>query len=202
MLGVTGDVTRVLDLGSADLKLTSSVSSKLTSAATSPLLLTDTHQQRLNEAPKKIVNVYGDERSLNQSDRIIIETHVPKVVTTTKSVRLRSANTKHRMVLAVVCCGNRVNETMTMLKSAATLSHSPLKIIVFTEDDLKPIFRNMYTSWPADVSERITLDLHSITFPADQDAAAWRKLFKPCASQRLFMPLGYQATSSTQHTHP
>lgn len=47
------------------------------------------------------------------------------------------------MVLAVVCCGNRVNETMTMLKSAAALSHSSLKMVVFTEEDLKPVFKNM-----------------------------------------------------------
>lgn len=47
------------------------------------------------------------------------------------------------MVLAVVCCGNRINETQIMLKSAAALSHSPLTMIVFTEDELKPAFKQM-----------------------------------------------------------
>ena len=47
------------------------------------------------------------------------------------------------MVLAVVCCGDRLNETRTMLKSAAVLSHSPLTMIVFTEDILKSAFTEM-----------------------------------------------------------
>ncbi|KAG0713463.1 Glucoside xylosyltransferase 2 [Chionoecetes opilio] len=93
-----------------------------------------------------------------------------------------------RLVVGVVCCGDRLNETRTMLKSAAALSHTPLTLIVFTEEALKPAFRDMHASWSQETRARISLDLHPITFPAGQDAAAWRKLFKPCASQRLFMP--------------
>ncbi|XP_050692432.1 glucoside xylosyltransferase 2-like [Eriocheir sinensis] len=122
-----------------------------------------------------------------------------KLVLPWKSVKseavVSSPSTQHlrhhvisRMVLAVVCCGDRVNETRTMLKSAAALSRTALTMVVFTEEALKPAFREMHATWPPEVRRRITLDLHSITFPPGQDAAAWRKLFKPCASQRLFMP--------------
>ncbi|KAK8723211.1 hypothetical protein OTU49_011912 [Cherax quadricarinatus] len=36
--------------------------------------------------------------------------------------------------------------------------------------------------------ENLPQNIHSITFPPGQDALAWRKLYKPCSSQRLFMP--------------
>ncbi|CAL4152259.1 unnamed protein product [Meganyctiphanes norvegica] len=94
----------------------------------------------------------------------------------------------NRMVLAVVCCGNRLNETRTMLKSAAALSRALLTLIVFTEEELKPAFSEMYESWAPEIRKRVSFSLQSITFPPGQDAQAWKKLFKPCASQRLFIP--------------
>lgn len=47
-----------------------------------------------------------------------------------------------RSHLAVVACGPRLEETLTMLKSAALLSKKPLHFYIFAEDDLHKGFRN------------------------------------------------------------
>lgn len=42
--------------------------------------------------------------------------------------------------LAVVACGNRLEETLVMLKSAVLFSHRKMHFHIFTEDALKPEF--------------------------------------------------------------
>ena len=42
--------------------------------------------------------------------------------------------------LAVVACGDRLEETLVMLKSATIFTTLPLKFHIFTEDDLKEEF--------------------------------------------------------------
>lgn len=44
------------------------------------------------------------------------------------------------MHLAVVACGDRVEETVTMLKSAVLFSVKKLRFHIFAEDELKPEF--------------------------------------------------------------
>uniref|UniRef100_A0A3Q4G0M5 Glucoside xylosyltransferase 1 n=1 Tax=Neolamprologus brichardi TaxID=32507 RepID=A0A3Q4G0M5_NEOBR len=43
-------------------------------------------------------------------------------------------------------------------------------------------------SWPGFIRYRFSYRVYSIRFP-NENAAEWKKLFKPCASQRLFLPL-------------
>lgn len=47
-----------------------------------------------------------------------------------------------RSHLAVVACGPRLEETLTMLKSALLLSRKPLHFYIFAEEDLHDSFRN------------------------------------------------------------
>lgn len=44
-------------------------------------------------------------------------------------------------------------------------------------------------SWPKMVQMKFNFTIYPITFPKD-NAREWKKLFKPCASQRLFLPVG------------
>lgn len=44
------------------------------------------------------------------------------------------------MHLAVVACGDRLEETLVMLKSAVLFSHRQMYFHIFTEDTLKPEF--------------------------------------------------------------
>ncbi|XP_031721510.1 glucoside xylosyltransferase 1 [Anarrhichthys ocellatus] len=93
-----------------------------------------------------------------------------------------------RSHLAVVACGPRLEETLTMLKSAVLLSRKPLHFYIFAEDDLHDHFRNALDSWPRTVQTKFIYTIYPITFP-NANAKEWKKLFKPCASQRLFLPL-------------
>nr|XP_061825563.1 glucoside xylosyltransferase 1-like isoform X4 [Nerophis lumbriciformis] len=90
--------------------------------------------------------------------------------------------------LAVVACGARLDETLTMLKSAVLFSKKPVKFYIFAEDELHSSFRDALHSWPRSVQTRFNFTIYSITFPTENEND-WRKLFKPCASQRLFLPV-------------
>ncbi|KAJ8002676.1 hypothetical protein DPEC_G00161360 [Dallia pectoralis] len=101
----------------------------------------------------------------------------------------RRTQTHHneRMHLAVVACGPRLEETLTMLKSALLFSTRPLHFHIFAEDHLHASFKEALDSWSI-VASRFIFSIYQITFPSD-NAKEWKKLFKPCASQRLFLPL-------------
>ena len=43
--------------------------------------------------------------------------------------------------LAVVACGNRLSETLVLLKSAVLLSRAKLFFHIFADDDLQPLFK-------------------------------------------------------------
>ncbi|XP_043564984.1 glucoside xylosyltransferase 1 isoform X1 [Chiloscyllium plagiosum] len=92
------------------------------------------------------------------------------------------------MHLAVVTCGQRLEETLTMLKSAILFSQKPLHFHIFAEDELHTKFNSTLEIWKTAFHQRFNHTIYPITFPAET-AAIWKKLFKPCASQRLFLPL-------------
>jgi hypothetical protein len=43
--------------------------------------------------------------------------------------------------------------------------------------------------WKISTNHSFTYDVLPITFPLEGNTDEWRKLFKPCASQRLFLPV-------------
>ncbi|XP_039196615.1 glucoside xylosyltransferase 1 isoform X2 [Crotalus tigris] len=91
-----------------------------------------------------------------------------------------------RMHLAVVACGERLEETVTMLKSAIIFSIKSLQFHIFAEESLHSDFREILDNLAH--NEKFNYTLYPISFPTE-NAAEWKKLFKPCASQRLFLPL-------------
>ncbi|XP_030308954.1 glucoside xylosyltransferase 1 isoform X1 [Calypte anna] len=91
-----------------------------------------------------------------------------------------------KMHLAVVACGERLEETVTMLRSAIIFSIKPLQFHIFAEDQLHKSFKDILDDFPYE--GKVNYTLYPITFPTES-AAEWKKLFKPCASQRLFLPL-------------
>ncbi|XP_054640809.1 glucoside xylosyltransferase 2-like isoform X2 [Dunckerocampus dactyliophorus] len=102
------------------------------------------------------------------------------------------ALTKHKraeevMHLAVVACGNRLEETLTLVKSAVLFSLKKIKFHIFAEDGLTLQFKEKLSRWPRFVTAKFLYDLHPITFSVG-NADEWKKLFKPCAAQRLFLP--------------
>lgn len=95
------------------------------------------------------------------------------------------------IAIAAVVCGDRVNETLVMMKSALALSGragTAIQFIVFADEPSAAALAERVGRWPAPVRARMRLDLHPIALPAGDKADEWRRLFKPCASQRLFLP--------------
>nr|CAB3251447.1 glucoside xylosyltransferase 1-like [Phallusia mammillata] len=92
--------------------------------------------------------------------------------------------------VAVVACGNddRVLETLVNIKSMVIFTKKPIKFHIFTEDTLKDKFLQTLGSWPVTVQSKFSFQLHSVTYPEDGNQHQWKKLFKLCASQRLFLP--------------
>ncbi|KAF4524932.1 hypothetical protein B566_EDAN013894 [Ephemera danica] len=93
------------------------------------------------------------------------------------------------IVLAVVACGDRLDETLVMLKSALTFTQAPLRFIVIADDDLMQSFSEKLKEWNTVLETKFEFQVLPLQFPADGATPdEWRKLFKPCASQRLFLP--------------
>ncbi|KAM9800045.1 glucoside xylosyltransferase 2 isoform X1 [Syngnathus typhle] len=92
------------------------------------------------------------------------------------------------MHLAMVACGNRVEETSTLIKSAVLFSLKKIKVHIFAEDPLIPQFKEMFRQWPGFITAKFKYNLYPITFSVG-NADEWKKLFKPCAAQRLFLPV-------------
>ncbi|XP_076236342.1 glucoside xylosyltransferase 1 shams [Calliopsis andreniformis] len=92
------------------------------------------------------------------------------------------------VIICVVVCGDRLDEALTMLKSALVFTNRPLQFIVLAENNLIPAFKEKLTEWKLLSNKTFAFTVKSITFPEESDAAMWKKLFKPCAAQRLFLP--------------
>ncbi|XP_027685210.2 glucoside xylosyltransferase 2 isoform X2 [Chelonia mydas] len=92
------------------------------------------------------------------------------------------------MHLAVVACGDRLEETLIMLKSAVLFSYRKLKFHIFAEDSLKPEFEKKLREWPSSYTKKFEYSVYPIAFSVG-NAQEWKKLFKPCAAQRLFLPV-------------
>ncbi|MEO6193729.1 MAG: glycosyl transferase family 90 [Thermoanaerobaculia bacterium] len=90
--------------------------------------------------------------------------------------------------LAVTACGDRLEEALVMLQSAARSARGPLNLHIFADDELRPRFQERLQAWPAEVRKKIAWTLYPISYPGVEDAEKWRGLFKPCASERLFYP--------------
>ncbi|EMP28833.1 Glucoside xylosyltransferase 2 [Chelonia mydas] len=107
------------------------------------------------------------------------------------------------MHLAVVACGDRLEETLIMLKSAVLFSYRKLKFHIFAEDSLKPEFEKKLREWPSSYTKKFEYSVYPIAFSVG-NAQEWKKLFKPCAAQRLFLPvasslLGYASMTAVPY---
>ncbi|XP_020348545.1 glucoside xylosyltransferase 2 isoform X1 [Oncorhynchus kisutch] len=105
------------------------------------------------------------------------------------SKRTRAEEVMH---LAVVACGNRLDETLTMVKSALLFSIKSIKFHIFAEDPLTSQFEKGFlfqlSQWPHAITNKFQYSIYPITFSVG-NAEEWKKLFKPCAAQRLFLPV-------------
>lgn len=123
------------------------------------------------------------------NEKLIIST------TTTIKIPLKQLEKDKTVTICVVVCGERKDEALTMLKSALIFTHVPLEFIVITEDDLIIDFDEKLTDWKYKTNKTFTYTIKPIKFPDQSDVIMWKKLFKPCAAQRLFLPVNIQSNN-------
>lgn len=93
------------------------------------------------------------------------------------------------VTICVVVCGDRLHEALTMLKSALVFANRPLQLVILAENNLIPAFSEKLSEWKLISNKTFDFVVRPITFPEGSDVAMWKKLFKPCAAQRLFLPV-------------
>ncbi|XP_050303873.1 glucoside xylosyltransferase 2-like [Anthonomus grandis grandis] len=94
---------------------------------------------------------------------------------------------KGELVVAVVACGDRLIETQTTIKSALMFTKEKLNFIIFADDALRDSFKETLSKWQIFMDNSFEYKIMPLKFPK-KDGAEWKKLFKPCAAQRLFLP--------------
>lgn len=78
-----------------------------------------------------------------------------------------------------------------MIKSALLYNYKDmLHFLVFAEDHLTAGFNEKLSDWRSLLPEVFDFELLPLQFPSNSDTE-WRTLFKPCAAQRLFLPVIY-----------
>ncbi|XP_039968479.1 glucoside xylosyltransferase 1 isoform X1 [Bactrocera tryoni] len=91
--------------------------------------------------------------------------------------------------IALVVCGHRLWESLVMIKSVLLFNKydkSNLHFWIFSEDKLITEFVERLNDWRNLV--HFEFDILPLTFPKN-NKEEWKSLFKPCSSQRLFLPL-------------
>lgn len=64
-----------------------------------------------------------------------------------------------------------------------------------TEDHLMAGFREKLDDWSGMTKNKFTFEVLPLIFPKENEAE-WRELFKPCAAQRLFLPVMHRTTKN------
>ncbi|GFR90840.1 glucoside xylosyltransferase 1-like [Elysia marginata] len=107
-----------------------------------------------------------------------------------KKLRNRPGHGSPPIHLCVVVCGTRSQETITMLKSASMVTPLNVTLVfhIFAEPEIQKFFQIELDAWPFVQRTRLSYHIYNVTFPDSSTTNAWKKLFKPCASQRLFLP--------------
>lgn len=86
-----------------------------------------------------------------------------------------------------VICGERSVEATTMLKSTTLFTNRTIQFHVVAEDNLHAELKTIFREWFSVKSGQVLFKLYSLHFPSGEDAEEWKRLFKPCAAQRLFL---------------
>ncbi|XP_052065868.1 glucoside xylosyltransferase 2-like isoform X1 [Mytilus californianus] len=122
-------------------------------------------------------NNLNQESKIHEDDRHGKDTNRPRY----------SRHWKNGIHLSVVACGDRAEETIVLLKSAVLFTTGPLIFHIFAEFDFQPMFKQKLDNWPAKYKRKFLYYLYNVTFPTG-NPQEWKKMFKPCATQRLFIP--------------
>lgn len=135
-----------------------------------------------------LLNFTTNPLSKDQNPRFKTPSISPRSIKSDTTTGL-SQTEQEAVVICVVACGDRLSESLTMLKSALVFTKRPLKFIIISDDDLIPAFIEKLTEWQVVSKKIFDFIVRPVKFPEKSDVGMWKKLFKPCAAQRLFLPV-------------
>lgn len=97
---------------------------------------------------------------------------------------------KEEIVILTVGCGERFNQSINMMKSVIlyNVDRRILKFVIYSEPNLFSEYEKTLKQWQTMVDFKFSYELHTPWFP-DTKRMKWSKLFRPCATQRLFLPV-------------
>jgi UDP-xylose:glucoside alpha-1,3-xylosyltransferase len=81
-----------------------------------------------------------------------------------------------------------LEEALNALKSSLIFTPASIVFHVFTEEHLREQLNENISKWPKEYREKFRIEFYSIQFTRGNDER-WRNLFKPCCTQRLFIPV-------------
>lgn len=119
----------------------------------------------------------------------IYDTRTEEGITLSRSKIVNEKTVSGEVVICVVACGDRLEESLTMLKSALIFTKRPLRFIVISDLNLMKAFSEKLTDWKEIYNKTFDFVVRPVEFPEEDKIVMWRKLFKPCAAQRLFLPV-------------
>ncbi|XP_048582627.1 glucoside xylosyltransferase 1 isoform X2 [Nematostella vectensis] len=70
----------------------------------------------------------------------------------------------------------------------AALIERTLVFHILAESGLHDGLKSVLDHWPCVEGKQVSYKIHPLKFPEGQKPDEWKKLFKPCAAQRLFLP--------------
>jgi UDP-xylose:glucoside alpha-1,3-xylosyltransferase len=78
---------------------------------------------------------------------------------------------------------------MNMVKSVLLFTNQRVHFHIVAEDEHQDKIKKTFESFPGNVKEHFQFTIYNLSFPSGEDWKKWKKLFKTCASQRLFLPV-------------
>ncbi|TMW46210.1 hypothetical protein DOY81_008712 [Sarcophaga bullata] len=111
----------------------------------------------------------------------------PNIISETVYSQHAKSLAKPILYIAVVACGQRLQETLVMIKSALLFNYpkDKLHFLIFAENQLHQSFNEKLNDWRSLKKGEFDFELFPLQFPSNGE---WKTLFKPCAAQRLFLP--------------
>lgn len=99
-------------------------------------------------------------------------------------------NYVEKVTIATVGCKDRTEELVNMLKSVLFYNVDEVNIhfVIFAEPDIFLVVEEQLNDWSKIVNFELTYEIHHTWFPKENNDQ-WRKAFRQCATQRLFIPV-------------
>ncbi|XP_028163603.1 glucoside xylosyltransferase 1 [Ostrinia furnacalis] len=124
-----------------------------------------------------LIFVYYSNNSSSSRKSVILKSQVKEV----------QSNKFDKIVISIVVCDSRFNESLNVIKSALLFTKTPLYFVIFTDDNLRPKFDEILHKWKTHTRNQLDFELQRIYFP-EAHKEDWLNLFSKCAAQRLFIP--------------